>query len=911
MPPENDGVGKSGQEPADSPQHVPPGSSEDALDTPGPLQGPSPDDGSAAARTSSAQEIFQASLTFENLQHNVALPPTELERHASAGGTLYPTLESVSAADNNLDPKTVEENWEAAARPSSFGYFNGDNLVTKPADASLSSHCDVIYSRGSPVVESNVSAVAVESGHISATPFSYDDMGDSGTEAASMAMSGCETKLEEPGVFGESSYPAAASAPFGSNLDWSPAAIRHRETTAEDEDLIALKRAAAYGGYDVGTVSVSVDVPDQHAEATIVEYDIHPSDILRDDVHAELIGHDFSGAMELTHQDASPPVASAAAAASPPSDAYEVVEDTEEDHAAEATVIESGPIADNCKATAESWSSSLTEEAHVLQEEVTIDAVVDLDSKPPASNYSQPPWRMNGFAVADEEAEVVGITDNIHPSELTEDAAQAELIGTDSNCAVAIASNSHEDIMTGTMDEGFLERAISGSEHAEVVGFTHSDVTGDAAQAEFIGVDSNQTIAAHPANSSDANINENYIGQAANGTAEVVDISEDYQFHPSEHPDDAGAQAELIGTGPDYAVAATSDSQHPFAERNLGCSGQPIAGAEAAESVGVREGEQDDAHAKLVGIESSCASVVPSRVHQDSRDASNRGDYSGQALGDGAAEVVSITEELHPSEHAEDVSAQAELIGTDASYAVSTTTSARQTPDLSEQYADQDVAGEQAHVVGVTEDFEEVDGSPAEVEFVVTDAGCALAVASDIRRETEGGNMGGGYFEQATVLAGQGSQAVVNSSMDGHVSHVDHNEVQATLVVEQGQQLSSSTQNATAVTALYDGSSTEIATPVTTVLQETYEDPVTSAGVRKSIEPEPSSHYAISASSVMNHTDGEPIASLVDFESNPYQPNENHEPPQIPGPSPPVAATSSASRRSDGSQRSGGLHAVS
>ena len=908
MPPDRDEPDRRQEaETGTSSTHVPAGSLENSMDETKRQHPASTDnDDAEVVRTSSAQEIFQASLTFESSHQNMTSPP-ELERHASAGGTLYPTLASVSAIDNNLDPNVVEDNWEAAARLSLLPSITNDPSSLRASQVSLSA------------VESDHSAVAVQAGTgpQSATPSVYDGV-------ASIATSGCEAKIDESIVDGTAVYPPAGNASIGNNSNGWAASVRYQETTAEDDDLVALKRAAAYGGYDIGTVSATVGLHDQQAEATVVEYDVHPSELMGDGVHAELIGHDFSGAVEPTHQDASPPVASAAAAASPPSDAYEVVEDTAADHATEATVIESGPVAD--KATAEAWSSSLTEEARVLQDEVAADNVVDLDSKPPANNnYVSRSWpnsveeSIDGVAVADEEAEVVGITDHIHPSDVTEDAAQAELVGTDSNYAVAVASSPHQEVSMTPLDEGFIEQAATSSGQAEVVAYTDEEIGRSAARAAFVAV--------HPSNSSDENLNDGRLYQTTNGAAEVVDISEDYHYHPSEHTEDASARAELVGNGGEYAIPVGSESQPELIDRNVSYVEQPIAGTEAA-VLGITEVEHNAAHAELVGVDADCNVAVSSTDYDNPSGADNGENI---AVGDGAAEVVSITEEMHPSERVESVAAEAELIGTNSEYDVVADAGGRQTSSLGVGYVEQAIGNDQARVVDITEEYVEASGDAAEAEFIGTDAGCAVAVASDIRQNTECGNIASRYLEQATVIADGGSQTVIDSLVNDQTTRFEHNEVQATLVAEDSQAHSLSPQGATPVTTLLGESSTEMATPVTTVLQETYEDPGVSVNIRKSIEPSASTPCGVSMASTaravsappssgfdanhpnatdMRHT-SEPVASLVDARSNTDPFGGVDEPPQIPGPSPPVACTSSASRRSDGSQRSGGFQAVS
>jgi hypothetical protein len=384
----------------------------------------------------SAQEVFRASLGFEETLLPIILLPsgTPLDRRTSTSShSLYPSLESVSQA-GNVDYE-VEQTWQAARRSSV-----PQTQVVETQEKYGDEVAMVRSLRFAPAEESVPAVVLLGEAHRSGKP------------------SAEEEKVEEGDVWGEATayssgemYSGSANAEATSDtLEY--ASIPYEQALAEEDDaLIALKRAAYYGGYDSGGVS-AFDLPEQQAaEATVVEcYDVHPSEFVHNSVQAEFIGQDYSA-------NSSPPVAAAATAAARIDNVYEVTDEMEEE-ATEATVIESGPIE---KATAEAWSSTIAEEARVLEEDTSNVEIVDLDSKPPAVD-SATAWgssqESDGVAFADEEAEVIGITEEIHPSESLENAAQAELIGSDFNCAIAVPSDRRQDSsVVGDAEEGSVE----------------------------------------------------------------------------------------------------------------------------------------------------------------------------------------------------------------------------------------------------------------------------------------------------------------------------------------------------------------------------------------------------------------------------------------------------------------------
>jgi hypothetical protein len=807
---------------------------------------------------SSCQEIFQASLTFANCR--VPLP-VELERRVSSGGKLYPTISAFD--DSNMDSTLMEESWKAAAKPARstaekkrVSIILERDELRQPCRTSSNSannrHEDddaVMWPSGGLVLEEPSSSAmfqgrgqdARNSSARGTTPQTASLAVAARGQAATLGDFDDSGKAFASAMYSVSTFAAAARAydDYGNTSDqgYAAAAVRYQEATAEDEELIALKRAA-YGGYGLHSTAATISfspMSDQEAEATVVEYDIHYTGTTIAGVQAELIGHDFSTAVDDTCQVASPPVASAAAHADagPPSDAYEVMESTitttteVEEEAAEATVIESGPLVEK-EATAEAWSSSLTEEASVLHGDTTSDTCttgVDLDSKPPAVNHSRS-WRNANS----EEAEVMGITDDAHPSEWVENEAQAELIGTDSNFAVAIPSNPHRESSVGTtgIDEMYFDQNGVAGEQAEIIGLD------EAAQARVIEMDSTtfSAIALSPT------FHHTTAGIARIGTygmeqhgeeAEVMGITED--FHPSEAAANE-AQAELImGTDSqrNMVVAHSPQGQGMLADsRNIERGydlGQDPTGEEAA-VMGITEPfhpsesntDESAAQVEICDMDSNCALAVSLNGHiSTSAMVSYVEDYIDGAVGDGEAQVVGITEDFHPSEYLG--SPRAELMGIGYQEYSDMTTE----PGY---FIERDNSnGDHAEIVGITEEFHpaEVLEGAAEAELIGGNSSFPIGAPQVARHDSSDGIPETGYDEQATIVADPESTSL---SISAHLRRTGGDEVEATLIVGEFSGFDSTTaaQPEATATSIVDGYNQTTATTITTVLQESYED---------------------------------------------------------------------------------------
>jgi hypothetical protein len=208
---------------------------------------------------------------------------------------------------------------------------------------------------------------------------------------------------------------------------------------------------------------------DTQAEATVIGYDAHPAEFAADAVRAEYVGQEEISMHHLSTGNSNELISAEASeiADSSTSGTYQINgEEADDEDVTRVDVIESGPME---KATAEAWSASTSGEAQVLEETASNHAT-PFDHKLPTNAEPEEFWRVergpdaHSFAMMDGEAEVVGITEEVHPAELLEDtAAHAELVGADFNTAIAIPSNGqdHYDMMSN--------HSSGAIEHADIV----------------------------------------------------------------------------------------------------------------------------------------------------------------------------------------------------------------------------------------------------------------------------------------------------------------------------------------------------------------------------------------------------------------------------------------------------------
>ena len=233
-----------------------------------------------------------------------------------------------------------------------------------------------------------------------------------------------------------------------------------------------------------------------HQQAMVVEISdefVHPSDLMADGaVRAEVLGRDYSG-REVSIGESQTHAA----------DAYPSGEDREShacqamevsevgDETAEATVIDSAP--EGKQAAQYLWQNQ-PEEAQVIHDTTTDGeiAAMEQDRKPAAAprvHVSQAE-RNDSFAVAEQEAEVVGIEEDVHPSEFVVRTAQAEVVGTDFNYLEREESLS--DGGTRAVSLGQLSEA----EHAEALHAASEEVaeplTSQSSTAAAVVIEENE-----------------------------------------------------------------------------------------------------------------------------------------------------------------------------------------------------------------------------------------------------------------------------------------------------------------------------------------------------------------------------------------------------------------------------------
>lgn len=206
----------------------------------------------------------------------------------------------------------------------------------------------------------------------------------------------------------------------------------------------------------------SISALDAAVATTLVDYDLHPSLDTNVSILAEFVGDVAQNAiadqnvLSTNPQHAFPGHRTTTSIATADSTGQEV----EVEQATEATVVDSGPME---KATAEAWSTGAAEEAQVLGSDYdgTVAAV-------PAGIANTKPYVGRTISSSDDtfnrEAEVVGISEDIHPIEFaSEGAATAEFIGSDSNCAIAVPSEVLRNHSGNRINESCADAFIVGN----------------------------------------------------------------------------------------------------------------------------------------------------------------------------------------------------------------------------------------------------------------------------------------------------------------------------------------------------------------------------------------------------------------------------------------------------------------
>jgi hypothetical protein len=190
---------------------------------------------------------------------------------------------------------------------------------------------------------------------------------------------------------------------------------------------------------------------DSTQQATIVEItdelDLHPLEMSHDAVRAEFVGQDYSrSGTNITSlgTESSTQTALAVHGLAVDMGASTHVDDM----TTEATVIDSAPLAK--EESQEAWREA--EEAHVLEERESSTPFLD-DRKPAAVERAALDDHTEEFAVAEQEAEVLAIQEDIHPFEfIGEHEAQAHVVGQDYSYESSSAVIADEHVSPPTRD---------------------------------------------------------------------------------------------------------------------------------------------------------------------------------------------------------------------------------------------------------------------------------------------------------------------------------------------------------------------------------------------------------------------------------------------------------------------------
>ena len=455
----------------------------------------------------SVESILQDSLTFERSNPEKRFSSSLENYYASAGSSrhLYPSLEDTSSGriysreESSSVRTTVSGIIRSAAStesgmeaPSSVG---ASSIVPEPpgtesgAADSFKSHPD---EDGTNHFDSTAAAVAVCE-DMKVCAFGVEPPAASSPTYAVASLEGTQINSAEATVLETTQTPEEELL---------------RKLEAEDAELVALKRSAYVGSSAVSSMPLNAN----HQQATVVEiteHDVHPADISNDSVRAELIGEDYSITGGI-------PATAAGAASRNDGNYYPLYGNTMAngpvfvaEEAGYAVVDQEATIIDS-EATS-SWYPTHAEEAMVLNDEdsssipyserklpavnsralddhqgvaAAVMAVsegeihTEATVRVPDNSYPHLPGHQT-VAFAAEEAEVVGITEEFHPAEVTGREARAELVGqlADDFSGVAVASPKPT---TATATAAFeatasLSEETSGVQAAIVVGYEDED----------------------------------------------------------------------------------------------------------------------------------------------------------------------------------------------------------------------------------------------------------------------------------------------------------------------------------------------------------------------------------------------------------------------------------------------------
>jgi hypothetical protein len=445
------------------------------------------------------------------------------------------------------------------------------------------------------------------------------------------------------------------------------------ETTAEDQELLALKRAAYTGrninrGYLGGSDNYFTDSQQEATVVAITEATDHPLELPAGAVLAELIGQDFSSMTSVHHAL----VETTSYGVDPLQQPIDAHATSGEATTTEATVIDSEPLdrlGDKCIGEEAAWK---VREAQVLSEEIGADnsflsdrkrsaeengffptsSVHEVDDRIPGTTYVDLTAATHEFAVADREAEVVEIQEEAHPNEFEND-AEATLVGTVASLSLSGLGKSDrrlnglETAAIGLVAPLRLsERNMHLSEDcpdfddtakvlSEEVGVANSFCSDRKRSAEENGIVPTASLLQLDAGIPGATYADltaaTHEFAVADGDAEVVEIQE--EVHPDEFEDDA--EATLVGT-----VASLS-------LRSFGKSDRCFTGFETAPI------------APGAPVHLSERNLHLSEDRSDVNDTTTPPNAGGA---DREAEIVAIQEDVHPDEYVNGSGADAEFV---------------------------------------------------------------------------------------------------------------------------------------------------------------------------------------------------------------------------------------------------------
>lgn len=694
----------------------------------------------------SAEDILQASLNFERTNPEKRFSSSLDQLYSSASSvrnSLYPSLEDVGSH--------VQQ--EASTRQESI-----DSVRTTCADvvASAASMSAEAKSQGAlsgvvpePPGETETTYAIAAAASVPATSRDEEEDVKIGVARAELDRTDTDSPAYAVASLDNNNYYASAEATVLGTSETAEEALLAK-LAAEDEELLALKRSAYWGGYEgtpggYGNPSQQQPASQQATVVSITEHDVHPSELSHGAVQAELIGEDYNdvpAAIGSSGCAAASAVAATAAAATaslasppPPTASSQAVYAVEEPGYAviesEATIIGGGET---------TWQA---EEATVLNNEDLSVPYSDRKLPAVATDQQTTPQRNNRFAVP-AQGEVITVSEDPYF-----EATAAVAFGTASNVAYASADGGDSGVAYASADgvayaDGqYGSSGVAYASSADGVAYANEAGSGVAYAAGDHGA------AAYASAGGVAYADGQY---EASGVA----IASADGAVPNVACSDGVAYADGAGSGVAYASAtnagdhgaaayasadgvACADGQFDASSVAVACADGVMPGVAYGNSVAYADGAGSGvAYASSAGSGGAVSTVAY---------ADGAGHHGG--VTSDQAEVVGISEDFHPAEVSGN-EAQAELVTEQFGATMAYPT---------------DIGGDQAEVVGIAEDFHpaEVSGNEAQAELVAEDYGAAVALPST----------GGG--DQAEVVA---------ITEEYHPAEVSGSEAQAQLVGE-------------------------------------------------------------------------------------------------------------------------------